>query len=487
MKNYKNIIIKGARVNNLKNIDVVIPKNKITVITGLSGSGKSSLAFDTLFAEGQRRYIESLSNYAKQFLGTIPKPEFDHIEGLSPAISIDQRSWIKSPRSTIATMSDIYDYLRLLYTRAGIHYCPRCKQQLQRQVIKDKNNKKQKSAQYYCPDCQFVSSDLTISSFSFNSPEGACPDCRGLGKKLVIDPALIIPNPRLTLLEGAIRPWSRSTSYLKKYEILLGKLAKEYKFSLNTPIGKLSTRAKEILLYGTKELENSNPLYFEGVIENLESRYKDSQSDYVKQEIKKYMVETICPTCLGARLRPEVLAVKINNKNIFDLCDMSITDIKNFLVNVKLLKNIDIEIIKPLIKEIIERLSFLEDVGLHYLTLSRGSQTLSGGEAQRIKLATELGRKDTSKTLYILDEPTTGLHFEDIKKLLIVLQALVDKGNSVIIIEHNSDVIKSADYIIDLGPEGGMKGGQIVAAGSPEEISKNKNSLTGKFIKQILD
>lgn len=482
MQNYKNIVIKGARVNNLKNIDVVIPKNKITVITGLSGSGKSSLAFDTLFAEGQRRYIESLSNYAKQFLGTIPKPEFDHIEGLSPAISIDQRSWVKSPRSTVATMSDIYDYLRLLFARAGVHYCPKCKQKLTRQVIKDKNNKKHKTAQYYCPDCEFVSSDLTISAFSFNSPEGACPECRGLGKKLVIDPTLIIPNPRLTLLEGAIRPWSRSTSYLKKYEILLQKLSKEFKFSLNTPIGKLSTRAKNIILYGTSEYEKSHPLYFEGVIASLESRYKDSQSDYVKQEIKKFMVEKICPNCHGARLKPEVLAVKIEDKNIFTLCDMSITEIKKFLENVKLTNDIDAEIIKPLVKEIITRLGFLEDVGLHYLTLSRGSQTLSGGEAQRIKLATQLGAYLTG-VIYILDEPSIGLHPSDQYKLIDTLRKLRDLGNTVVVVEHDRQTIEIADYIIDLGPGAGEFGGEIVASGAINDILKSKRSLTAKYMR----
>lgn len=479
MKN-KYIIINGAKVNNLKNINVKIPRNLLTVVTGLSGSGKSSLAFDTVFAEGQRRYIESLSNYAKQFMGNLQKPNVESIEGLSPTISIDQKSSVRSPRSTVATMSDIYDYLRLLYARAGISYCPDCKIKLQRKNLKNSNTsngKKAKSIKHFCPKCNFTTNDFTISSFSFNSPEGACLDCRGLGKKLVVDPKLIMPNPRLTLLEGAIRPWSRSTSQSKTYAQIFTELKKYHHINLNTPVGKLSQRSKDILLYGTKEIEPSDPQYFDGIIKNLENKYKNTTSEYIKKEIKKYMVERICPTCHGARLKKESLSVKIKNKNIFELLEMTISDLKVFF------KNNKFEVfIQPIIEKISEKLSFLEEVGLYYLTLSRNSTTLAGGEAQRIRLATQLGSYLTN-VVYILDEPSIGLHARDQHKLIGVLKKLRDLENTLIVVEHDEATMRMADNVIDLGPGAGEFGGKIVESGPFSKIIKSKKSLTAKYLR----
>lgn len=478
--NRKYISIKGARVNNLKNINVKIPKNLLTVISGLSGSGKSSLAFDTLFAEGQRRYIESLSNYAKQFLGNLQKPDVESISGLSPTISIDQKSSVRSPRSTVATMSDIYDYLRLLYTRAGESYCPKCNIRLLRKIFKNKNGfngKKEKSIKYFCPRCNFHTSDFSISSFSFNSPEGACYDCRGLGKKLVINPKQVMPNSRLTLAEGAVRPWSRSTSQSKTYREIFGKLEKIYKINLNTPVGRLSQRAKKILLYGTTNLDQKDPKYFEGVIKNLEIKYKQTSSDYIKKEIKKYMIEQVCPTCNGARLKKESLSVRINNKNIYDLLLMTVNDLKTFLSNKK-----HKDIAKTIIEQIIKRLGFLEEVGLHYLTLSRTSTTLAGGEAQRIRLATQLGSYLTN-VIYILDEPSIGLHARDQKRLINVLKKLRDLENTLIVVEHDEATMRASDNIIDLGPGAGEFGGKIVETGPFSSIIKSKESLTAKYLR----
>lgn len=478
----KFIIIKGARVNNLKNINVKIPKNKLTVITGLSGSGKSSLAFDTIFAEGQRRYVESLSNYAKQFLGTIPKPEVEHIEGLSPAISIDQKSSIRSPRSTVATMSDIYDYLRLLYAKYGTVNCPKCNNKVKKNVEKNDSNKNQKNINYFCEKCNLEFSKPTISSFSFNSPEGACPDCRGLGKKMVIDIDEIMPNPRLTLAEGAIWPWSRSTSQSKNYQKILENLSKYHKISLNTPIGKLSKRAKEIILYGTRDSDIANPKYFEGVIKNLENKYKNTASSYIKSEIKKYMVEKKCPTCLGARLREESLAIKILGKNIYEIGNLTVSELKKFL-EINFLKKIsNNQLIIPIIDEVISRLSFIEEVGLSYLTLSRNSTTLSGGEAQRIRLATQLGSYLTG-IIYILDEPSIGLHAKDQIQFLKVLNKLRNSENTVIVVEHDRSTMQIADYIIDIGPGAGEYGGRVVEKGTYKELIKSKRSLTAKYLR----
>lgn len=475
----KNIIIKGARTNNLKDIDVKIPKNKLTVVTGLSGSGKSSLAFDTIFAEGQRRYIESLSNYAKQFLGTIPKPDVDHIEGLSPAISIDQKSTTRSPRSTVSTMSDIHDYLRLLYTRAGQIHCHECGTNLQRKIFKNNGNK-EKQIIYTCPKCSVTTKDFNISSFSFNSPEGACPDCKGLGKKLVIDPEKVMPNPRLTILEGAIRPWTRATGFTKKYIEKLERLSRKYKFNLNMPVGELSNQAKDIILFGTKNTEATGEEFFEGVVEILQDKYSKTNSDYIKKELKTFMVQKICPTCKGARLKPESLSVYIDEKNINQFSNLTISDAKEFLI--KYSKTQKQEIIKPIVDQIITRLGFLEDVGLHYLTLSRNSASLSGGEAQRIRLATQLGSYLTG-VLYILDEPSIGLHVSDQNKLIKTLFRLRDLENSVIVVEHDEQTMRAADHIIDLGPGAGEFGGKIVAQGDYDKIIKSKKSLTAKYLR----
>jgi len=479
----QNIIIKGARVNNLKNIDVKIPKNKLTVITGLSGSGKSSLAFDTIFAEGHRRYIESLSNFAKQFMGTIPKPDLDSIEGLSPAISIDQKSTIRSPRSTVATMSDIYDYIRLIYTRSGVLECPKCRKKMQKKIVSNGNNgKKDKSYQYYCPVCNETIPNFNLSFFSFNSPEGACSDCRGLGKKLSIDPVLVIPNPRLTLEEGAIRPWSRSTSQAKNYQKTLEKLSKIYRFSLKTPVGKLSIQIKDLLLNGTTNIEKSNPKYFIGLIKELEDKYKNTDSEYIKNEIKKYMVEITCPTCNGARLKKETLSVKFLNTNIYEITNLSVLELEKLFLKIKTNDVDNYEIIKPICDEIIKRLGFLKEVGLGYLTLSRNSITLSGGEAQRIRLATQLGSY-LNGVIYILDEPSIGLHPIDQAKLIEVLFKLKDLGNTVIVVEHDKTTMKHADHIIDLGPGAGEFGGQVIASGNYNDILKSKKSLTARYLR----
>lgn len=476
----KNILIKGAKVNNLKNISVKIPKNKLVVITGLSGSGKSSLAFDTIFAEGQRRYIESLSNYAKQFLGTIPKPEVEQIEGLSPAISIDQKSSIRSPRSTVATMSDIYDYLRLLYTRCAVIYCPNCDKKMMRKVdISTNGTKREKDIKYICNDCGIISDNFNISSFSFNSPEGACPDCRGLGKKAIIDENLVIPNSKLTLLEGAIRPWARSTSQSKIYNEIFNILKKYHKINLNIPYFKLSKKAKEIIVYGTKDVNIEDPSYFEGVIVNLQNKFKTTKSEYIKKELAKYMTDKVCPTCHGARLKKEILAVRIDKYNIYEIGLLTIDELK---ITLEKQNNQLNHIAQNVIAEITKRLNFLQQVGLSYLTLSRNSTTLSGGEAQRIRLATQLGSYLTG-LVYILDEPSIGLHPADENQLIKVLKQLRDLENTVLVVEHDRQMIKNADYIIDIGPGAGEFGGEIVAKGTYSEILTNKKSLTAKYLR----
>lgn len=478
IKDTKYIIIQGAKVNNLKNISVKIPRDKLVVITGLSGSGKSSLAFDTIFAEGQRRYMESLSSYARQFLGTIPKPNVDHIEGLSPAISIDQKSTIRSPRSTVGTMSDIYDYIRLLFTHIGVPHCPYCKKILQKQIINKKNERglNDSKIKLYCTDCQCEFPAIKISSFSFNSPDGACPDCRGLGKKLVIDSAQIFPNMRLTLAEGAIRPWSRSTGQNSTYQKMLQDLALRCKFNLNTPVGKLSKQVRNLILFGDNE--------FKGVIPDLEIRHKETSSDYIRKEIKKYMVEKTCDTCKGTRLRPEILTITINNKNINAISSLSIAQLKDFIFKLETKNHNNeetLKIIKQITSEIITRLGFLTEVGLSYLTLNRGSNSLSGGEAQRIRLATQLGSYLTG-VLYILDEPSIGLHQVDQAKLIKALNQLRDLGNSVLVVEHDQQTMEAADYIIDMGPQAGELGGEIVAQGSISTIKQTKNSLTAQYL-----
>lgn len=485
------IFIKGAREHNLKNIDIEIPRNKLTVITGISGSGKSSLAFDTIYAEGQRRYVESLSSYARQFLGNLEKPDVDYIEGLSPAVSIDQKTAGISPRSTVGTMSEVYDYFRLLFARIGHPYCPDCKKELVKQEIRTKKHGNSKNlkqiflSQYLCEKCQKTYSEINMSSFSFNSPKGACTVCQGLGRKKEIDPELTFPNLRLTLSEGAVRPWSRMTSQLNSQLHILSNLAKKYHFSLNTPVGHLSKKIREILLYGDGVPLAGEPALpagrFEGIIPNLERRYKETDSDYIRNEIEKYMVEKICPACQGQRLRPEILNVFIDGKNIVDVVSFNIEYALKFFKELdKKITSIELKIVGQIIKEVKERLKFLIEVGLGYLTLDRGADTLAGGEAQRIRLATQLGSYLTG-IVYILDEPTIGLHERDQERLLKTLFSLRDLNNTVIIVEHDRSTILAADYVIDMGPGAGEFGGEIVAEGTPENIKKS-NSLTAKYL-----
>lgn len=581
------IKIKGAREHNLKNIDVEIPRDKIVVITGLSGSGKSSLAFDTIYAEGQRRYVESLSTYARQFFGNLEKPDFDWIENLSPAISIDQRSASQNPRSTVGTVTEIYDYLRVLFARIGHPHCPICFKELTKQspeeiteniisefqkpqtnilflapqirsqkgehkyllnrlrelkisqvridgvimdiveallvsldktklhtieavvdnrqsledfaevlktvqkslklgqgnlIVNQADFKKEKkySKDFQCPNCQTVLEELHPRIFSFNSPQGACQTCQGLGRKYEIEPKLVLPNPRLTLAEGAIRPWSRITSHASWYDKTLSGLANRHKFSLDLAVGELPKKIIKIVLYGDKDQGGD----FEGVIPNLERRYKETDSDYLKQEIEKYMIEKICPACDGKRLRAEVLSVTIDSKNIVDVTSLSIDKLQNYFKELysssRLTENEKI-IAKELIKSVLERLNFLLDVGLGYLTMNRNASTLAGGEAQRIRLATQLGT-GLMGVVYVLDEPSIGLHPRDHEKLLMTFHVLKDLGNTVIVVEHDKATIEKADWIIDMGPGAGDHGGQLVAEGTVEKIKKNPESLTGQYL-----
>ena len=590
----QNIRIKGAREHNLQNIDVELPRNKLIVMTGLSGSGKSSLAFDTIYAEGQRRYVESLSAYARQFLGMMEKPDVDQIEGLSPAISIDQKSTSRNPRSTVATVTEIHDYLRLLYARIGSPQCLVCGQDVIRQsstqivdnimnfkpqtrlillapVVIDRKGefrhipqelkksgfarvrvdgvtydidefpalKKQHkhtievivdrlaisedvrgrlsesveqaldladgtikvfeadddvehtySDRFACP--QHPSSptvDMAPRSFSFNSPHGACPTCMGLGVQYKIDPELAIPNHRLTIAEGAIRPWAwgrQERWYLRRLQAV----ADAYGFSLDTPWQDLGEPEKQLLLYGAEEDERfvvrmgrggrKVQSKFEGVIPNLQRRYHETDSQFLKREIEKYMREQLCPDCEGARLKPEVLAVKVAGRSIVDVANISIGDAKEWFSNIELDER-QLHIGGQILKEINERIGFLCDVGLEYLTLNRSATTLSGGEAQRIRLATQIGSRLTG-VLYVLDEPSIGLHQRDNKRLIETLTRLRDLGNTVIVVEHDEETIRTADEVLDIGPDAGENGGRIVAQGNPDEIAQNSKSLTGDYL-----
>lgn len=591
------IKIVGAKEHNLKNISLEIPRDKFIVITGLSGSGKSSLAFDTIYAEGQRRYVESLSSYARQFLGIMEKPDVDYIEGLSPAISIDQKSASRNPRSTVGTVTEIYDYLRLLFARAGVMHCPKCQKPVSRQtvgevadqIIKktkstrrvaiiapivtdqkgehkdtfarilkggygrvrldntimdlseaslkslDKNKKhtievvvdrlliergnfsesdksrlydstekafnlsggvlivhdfETKTDEFFsesfaCPDCGISMPELAPRSFSFNSPHGACPVCQGLGFRQEFDPHLILPNSKLTLNEGAIRPWSRSASNSTWYFRILEAMAKKYKIDLDLPVSKLSKDDLKNILYGTgEEIYNvyGYDAKYEGIIPNLARRYKETQSDYIKREIEKFMVERICPSCKGKRLRPEVLGVKIADKNISEISELSIKNSFVFFSKLtKKLSNEQNQIGNQIIKEIKERLSFLIDVGLSYLTIDRNSATLAGGEAQRIRLATQIG-SGLMGVLYILDEPSIGLHQRDNQRLLRTLKKLRDLGNTVIVVEHDEETILEADWVIDIGPRAGEHGGKVIFEGTPSNIKKCAQSITGQYL-----
>jgi len=587
------IFIKGAREHNLKNIDVRIPRNKLVVITGLSGSGKSSLAFDTIYAEGQRRYVESLSAYARQFLGLMEKPDVDMIEGLSPAISIEQKGSAKNPRSTVGTVTEIYDYLRLLFARIGAQHCVKCGEPITRQtveqivdsvlsfeegtrlmvlaplvrgkkgehkeiiaqakkegfvrlridgemvelngdialkktvkhtieVVVDRLVVKKRSArrladsvetalktangvvlinikgkdmlfseQSACLKCNISYEELTPRMFSFNSPFGACPTCSGLGQKMDIDPALVVPDQSLPLNKGAIHPWGSEMSNWYRY--MIRGVARHYGFKMSTAFNKLSAKAQRILLFGSGseqimfEYEHSNgrgsgeyESKFEGVIPNLERRYRQTQSSGVRQWIEQYMSISPCPDCKGARLKPEPLAVIINRETIDTVTDMSIKQARHFFENLKLSKRQEL-IAKQILKEVRERLSFLDDVGLNYLTLSRAAATLSGGESQRIRLATQIGSRLVG-VMYILDEPSIGLHQRDNRRLLKTLCELRDIGNTVIVVEHDRETIESADYVIDLGPGAGEHGGKVVAEGTPYKIKRANNSITGAYL-----
>ena len=592
----ENIIVKGARANNLKNIDVTIPRDKLVVMTGVSGSGKSSLAFDTIYAEGQRRYVESLSSYARMFLGQMDKPDVDYIEGLSPAISIDQKTTSKNPRSTVGTVTEIYDYLRLLWARAGTPHCPNCGKEIRQQTIdqiidqvlalpegtriqvmapvirgkkgehakvfedakrsgyvrarvdgslyeldeeiKLEKNKKHSieiivdrliirpdirqrltdsvetaaklsgglvivnllreekdlsfSQNYACEDCGISMEELTPRMFSFNNPFGACPTCTGLGNQLKADPALIVQDGEKSILDGAIQAsgWNniRGDGISRMY---FDALSKKYKFSLTEPWDRLSDEAKNIILYGTKgetlELHYDQPRgkgvlkqAFEGICNNIERRYKETQSDASRKELEELMSECPCPDCQGRRLRKESLAVTVGEKNIYEFTTLSVEDALIWMDGLTLTEQ-QMLIADRILKEIRSRLGFLKSVGLGYLTLSRSAGTLSGGESQRIRLATQIG-SSLMGVLYILDEPSIGLHQRDNDKLLATLKNLRDLGNSLIVVEHDEDTMRAADYLIDIGPGAGVHGGQVVAAGTPVEVMANPDSLTGQYL-----
>ena len=587
------IVIKGARVHNLKNIDVEIPRDKLVVVTGLSGSGKSSLAFDTIYAEGQRRYVESLSAYARQFLGQMDKPDVDSIEGLSPAISIDQKTTSRNPRSTVGTVTEIYDYLRLLYARIGRPICPthgieissqtvdqmvdrimaypeRTRLQILAPVVSgrkgehvkvfenikkqgfvrvrvdgemheitdaiqlDKNKKHSIEVvvdriivkpgietrladsletalelaggrvivdvigeeellfnqHHACPHCGFTIGDLEPRLFSFNSPYGACPTCDGLGQKLEVDVDLIIPNKDLTLNEHAIAVWDSTSSQF--YPQLLKAVCKHYGIDMDVPVKDLPQEQLDILLYGSNgekiffRYENEfgavreNYVVFEGVVRNVERRFKETTSEFIREQMQEYMTEKPCQTCKGYRLKKEALAVKINGKHIGEVTDLSIHDAIDFFQNLELTDK-ERAIGNLILREILDRLGFLKNVGLEYLTLSRSAGTLSGGEAQRIRLATQVGSRLTG-VLYVLDEPSIGLHQRDNNRLIAALEEMRDLGNTLIVVEHDEDTMLAADYIIDIGPGAGAHGGQVVACGTPEEIMNNDKSLTGQYL-----
>lgn len=592
MKNQE-IRIQGARAHNLKNIDVVIPRDKLVVMTGLSGSGKSSLAFDTIYAEGQRRYVESLSSYARQFLGQMDKPDVDLIEGLSPAISIDQKTTSKNPRSTVATVTEIYDYIRLMYARIGKPICPNHGIEISSQTIEqmvdrlveypertrmqilaplvsgrkgthvklledvkkqgyvrvrvngelidldddislDKNKKHSIevvidrvimkdgiaprlsdslesalrlgegrvlvdvmdqeellfSEHHACPICGFSIGELEPRMFSFNSPFGACPECDGLGVKLEVDPELVIPDWTVTLADHAIAPWRPTSS--QYYPQLLQAVCRHFGIAMDVPMSELPEDQVHIILHGSDNekirfrYENDygkirdSHIYFEGVLSNVDRRYRETSSDYIRDMMEKFMGEQACPTCAGYRLKPESLAVKVNDLHIGQVVERSITEAQQFFDGLTLSEK-DRQIANMILREIQERVGFLINVGLDYLTLNRASGTLSGGEAQRIRLATQIGSRLTG-VLYILDEPSIGLHQRDNDRLISTLKNMRDIGNTLIVVEHDEDTMMAADYLIDVGPGAGVHGGEIIAAGTPEKVMKNKKSLTGQYL-----
>lgn len=588
------IIVKGARENNLKNIDIELPKNKLIVMTGLSGSGKSSLAFDTIYAEGQRRYVESLSAYARQFLGGSDKPDVDSIEGLSPSISIDQKTTSNNPRSTVATVTEIYDYLRLLFARVGVPYCPNHHIPITSQSVEEmtnkileypqgtkivimspvvdgskgshketldnlrkegyirvrvngelrdlsedielEKNKKDKidviidriaikeesytrifeaveqatklsdgkviiqilgdevkeitfSEQFACPYCEFSIPELEPRIFSFNAPYGACPECKGLGVKLQIDEDLVIPDKSLSINEGCIKTLSDDQEgiYYKQLEITCN----HYKIDMDKPFNKLTKKERDIVLHGSPDVIRFNyktkggTTYnkldvYEGIIDNLERRYMETSSTWIREWLENYMVEYTCDACHGARLKDDILCVKVDKKNIYEVTQMSIKELLESYSKLKLTEE-QKKIADLVLKEINARLQFLSNVGLEYLTLNRNAGTLSGGEAQRIRLATQIGSHLTG-VLYVLDEPSIGLHQRDNEKLIKSMQEMRDLGNTLIVVEHDTDTMLAADYLVDIGPGAGENGGRVIAAGTPEEVMKNENSLTGQYL-----
>ncbi len=590
------IIIKGARANNLKNIDLTIPRDKLIVFTGLSGSGKSSLAFDTIYAEGQRRYVESLSSYARMFLGQMEKPEADSIEGLSPAISIDQKTTSNNPRSTVGTVTEIYDYLRLLFARVGTPHCPKCGKEIHKQTVDqivdkileldegtriqllapvvrnrkgehtkllddakrsgyvrvrvdgiiydlgekieiDKNKKhnieivvdrlvvkegiEQRlsesietvsaltggiilvdivngdeivfSQNFACPDCGINIEEIEPPMFSFNNPSGACPDCMGLGVKMIIDEDIIVPNKNLSLKQGAINAmgWGNIASPESSSHSLITALMNIYDFDMDTPYKDLPQEARDAIMYGTHGREIKVPykvagktkyytFAFEGVITTMERRYKESTSESAKEEYESYMTSVSCPTCKGRRLKPEILAVTVGGKNIAEVTEMSIKDLQKFFANIEW-TDTQKAIGQQIFKEINARVGFLMDVGLDYLTLARTAGTLSGGEAQRIRLATQIG-SGLVGVLYILDEPSIGLHQRDNDKLISTLKHLRDLGNTLIVVEHDEDTMKASDYIVDIGPYAGEQGGEVIFAGEYKDILNCEKSITGAFL-----
>jgi len=583
------LIVRGAREHNLKNVSVTIPRDKLTVITGLSGSGKSSLAFDTIFAEGQRRYVESLSAYARQFLGLMEKPDVDVIEGLSPAISIEQKTAGANPRSTVGTVTEIYDYLRLLYARAGTPHCPNCGRPVARQsagqiadivlawpagtklevlaplvrgrkgefrdlfedarkqgfvramvdgelielaeppklnrkvnhdisvvvdrltvraedrnrlsdsietalrlaeglveVVKHDGGKRTPqlfSEKYGCPDCGISLPELEPRHFSFNSPFGACPECSGLGTKRTASPELVLGDPSISILEGVILPWGEPDGYLRR--VILPGLAKQLKFELNTPWGQLPDRVKFELLFGSAKKKGDDAARWEGILSNVQRRYNETTSDTIRQELEAYMVVGVCPACSGRRLKPDSLSVTINDKNIGAFTELSTRDALAFAESVPVRGNgrpgLDPGVAGPILKEVRERLRFLVDVGLDYLTLDRSAESLSGGEAQRIRLATQIGSRLVG-VLYILDEPSIGLHQRDNARLLETLKRLRDLGNTVLVVEHDEETILEADHLIDLGPGAGKHGGEVIAEGTVAEVKRVTSSITAQYL-----